>query len=149
MSEQQFLFRFRDGQKYMDSWPVRKELAPIFPEQRVIKTTRFAITVMPAVAVISILTQMVFENYGAIPQAIVMALFALSLPLQGFWWLGNRSNTQLPPALASWYRELHQKIAESGMALEPARKNPRYKELAKILNKAFKLLDKNALERWF
>ena len=39
MSENGFLFRFRDGQTYMVAWPERKELAPIFPEQRVIKAT--------------------------------------------------------------------------------------------------------------
>ncbi|WCE30598.1 terminus macrodomain insulation protein YfbV [Vibrio sp. SCSIO 43137] len=139
----------RDGQKYMDTWPMRKELSPIFPEQRVIKATRFGIKVMPAVAAISILFQMSFHNEQAMPQAVVIALFAISLPLQGMWWLGNRANTQLPPALAGWYRELHQKIIESGFALEPVKSKPRYKELANILNRAFRQLDKRALERWF
>ncbi|MEJ3599417.1 terminus macrodomain insulation protein YfbV [Vibrio vulnificus] len=139
----------RDGQKYMDTWPMRKELSAIFPEQRIIKATRFGIKVMPAIAAISVLTQMAFNNYQALPQAIVMALFALSLPLQGIWWLGHRSNTQLPPALATWYRELHQKIVESGSALEPLKSRPRYKELAHTLNRAFRHLDKSALERWF
>ncbi|MDG3087572.1 terminus macrodomain insulation protein YfbV [Vibrio hannami] len=140
---------FRDGQKYMDIWPQRKELSPIFPENRIIKATRFGVKVMPAVAAISILIQMSFQNYHAMPQAIVVALFAISLPLQGMWWLGNRSNTKLPPALAGWYHELHQKILESGYALEPAKPRPRYKELAVILNRAFRQLDRNALERWF
>ncbi|KYN24962.1 hypothetical protein AUQ44_03890 [Vibrio cidicii] len=139
----------RDGQKYMDIWPMRKELNAIFPDQRIIKATRFGVKVMPAIAAISLLTQMAFDNYQALPQAIVVALFALSMPLQGMWWLGNRSNTQLPPALASWYRELHQKIVETGFALEPLKSRPRYKELAQILNRAFRQLDKNALERWF
>lgn len=143
------IHRLQDGQKYMDSWPMRKELSPIFPEHRIIKATRFGIKVMPAVAVISILTQMSFQNMQAMPQAIVMALFAISLPLQGMWWLGSRSNTKLPPALAGWYHELHQKILESGFALEPAKRKPRYKELAVILNRAFRQLDKSALERWF
>ncbi|EOU2461567.1 terminus macrodomain insulation protein YfbV [Vibrio navarrensis] len=139
----------RDGQKYMDIWPMRKELNAIFPDQRIIKATRFGVKVMPAIAAISLLTQMAFDNYQALPQAIVVALFALSMPLQGMWWLGNRSNTQLPPALASWYRELHQKIVETGFALEPLKSRPRYKELAQILNRAFRQLDKSALERWF
>ncbi len=104
---------------------------------------------MPAVAAISVLTQMAFNNYDALPQAIVVALFAISMPLQGMWWLGSRSNTKLPPALASWYRELHQKITETGFALEPAKARPRYKELAVILNRAFRQLDKTSLERWF
>lgn len=144
-----WIHSFRAGQKYMETWPLRKELSPIFPENRVIKATRFGVKVMPAVAAISILLQMSFNNYQAMPQAIVVALFAISLPLQGMWWLGNRSNTQLPPALAGWYRELHQKIIEAGYALEPVKAKPRYKELALILNRAFRQLDRGALERWF
>ena len=139
----------KDGQNYMEIWPVRKELSAIFPEQRIIKATRFGIKVMPVVAAISVLTQMAFNNYHALPQSIVVALFAISLPLQGIWWLGARSNTKLPPSLASWYRELHQKIVETGFALEPVKARPRYKELAIILNRAFRQLDKSSLERWF
>ena len=139
----------KDGQKYMDTWPMRKELNLLFPEQRIIKATRFGIKVMPAVAAISVLTQMTFHNVQAMPLSIIIALFAISLPLQGIWWLGNRANTQLPPALASWYRELYQKIVETGFALEPIKSQPRYKELAMVLNRAFRQLDKAALERWF
>jgi uncharacterized protein len=139
----------RDGQKYMDTWPMRKELSLLFPEQRIIKATRFGIKVMPGVAAISVLTQMAFNNVSDLPQAIVIALFAISLPLQGIWWLGNRANTDLPPSLAGWYRELYDKITESGCSLEPVKARPRYKELAFILNRAFRQLDKSALERWF
>ncbi|MGL6257888.1 terminus macrodomain insulation protein YfbV [Vibrio sp. WXL103] len=144
-----FIHSMKDGQQYMDIWPMRKELNPLFPEARVIKATKFAIKVMPAVAAIAVLTQMAFDNASAMPQAIVVALFAISLPLQGMWWLGNRANTQLPPALAAWYRELHQKVLDSGFALEPIKRKPRYKELASVLNRAFRQLDKTALERWF
>lgn len=143
------LHSLKDGQRYMDTWPMRKELTALFPEQRIIKATKFAVRVMPAIAAISVLTQMAFNNTGAMPQAIVVALFAISLPLQGMWWLGNRANTTLPPSLASWYRELHDKITESGFAMEPLKSRPRYKELAQVLNRAFKLLDRTSLERWF
>jgi len=139
----------KDGQKYMQMWPMRKELNLLFPESRIIKATRFGIKVMPAVAAISVLTQMSFHNVQAMPQAVVVALFAISLPLQGIWWLGNRANTQLPPALASWYREIYEKVVESGSALEPLKAKPRYKELAMVLNRAFRQLDKTALDRWF
>ncbi len=150
MSNKSELIRnLRYGQKYMEIWPMRKELSPIFPEHRIIKATRFGIKVMPAVAVISILVQMIFQNMQAMPQTVVVALFAISLPLQGIWWLGHRSNTVLPPALAGWYHELRQKIQESGFALESAKPNPRYKELAMTLDRAFRQLDRTALERWF
>jgi len=143
------IHNLRNGQKYMETWPMRKELSAIFPEHRIIKATRFGIKVMPAVAAISLLVQMNFHNMQVMPQAVIIALFAISLPVQGIWWLGNRSSTKLPPALAGWYRELHQKILESGFALEPMKSKPRYKELAVLLNRAFRQLDKSALERWF
>ncbi len=140
---------FRYGQDYMSVWPLRKELAPLFPENRYIKATQFAIRVMPAVAVMSVLAQMAFNNYDALPQAMVMALFALSMPLQGLYWLGKRSDTRLPPSLAGWYRELHEKIISEGYALQPLKAQPRYRELAMVLNRAFKQLDRSSLQRWF
>ncbi|MFD2179348.1 terminus macrodomain insulation protein YfbV [Veronia pacifica] len=149
MSNKTMWTSLRDGQKYMDEWPLRKELAPMFPENRIIKATRFAVRVMPPVAVICILMQMVFNNHSGLPQAMIVALFALSLPLQGLWWLGRRRDTQLPPALAGWYRDLHEKITSEGGALQPIKSRPRYKELAVTLNRAFKQLDKGSLDRWF
>ncbi|KLV05328.1 MULTISPECIES: terminus macrodomain insulation protein YfbV [Photobacterium] len=150
MSQQNSIWRaFRHGQDYMAVWPIRKELAILFPEQRYIKATRFAMRVMPAVAVMSVLSQMAFNNYQALPQAIAVALFALSMPLQGLWWLGKRSRTVLPPSLAGWYREIYDKIVSEGYALQPPKSQPRYLELAQVLDRAFKQLDKGALERWF
>ncbi|WP_036826551.1 terminus macrodomain insulation protein YfbV, partial [Photobacterium sanctipauli] len=98
---------------------------------------------------LSVLSQMAFDNYDALPQAIAVAFFALSMPLQGLWWLGKRSRTNLPPSLATWYREIHDKIVSEGYALQPVKSHPRYLELAQVLNRAFKQLDKGALERWF
>jgi uncharacterized protein len=140
---------FQNGQQYMATWPMRKELAAIFPEQRYIKATKFATRVMPAVAVMSVLSQMAFNNYSALPQAMTVALFALTMPLQGLWWLGKRSRTTLPPSLAIWYREIYEKITSEGHAMQPLKKQPRYLELAEVLNRAFKQLDKTSLERWF
>lgn len=148
-TSQGLMSSLREGQRYMQSWPLKKELNPLFPEYRVIKATRFGIKVMPAVAALSLLSQLVFEHYMAFPQALVTALFALSLPLQGLWWLGRRSNTLLPPSLAHWYRELHEKVTDTGLALESVKSQPRYKELAKVLQRAFQHLDKTALDRWF
>lgn len=143
------LHNLKDGQRYMDLWPMRKELNLLFPEHRIIKATRFAIKVMPAVAAICILTQMSFYYHTALPQAVMTALFALSLPVQGMWWLGHRANSLLPASLANWCREIHHSMVEAGCALEPLSAQPRYKELAMVLNRAFRQLDKTTLERWF
>ncbi|RWX53471.1 terminus macrodomain insulation protein YfbV [Photobacterium chitinilyticum] len=150
MSQKKSIWQsFQNGQQYMATWPMRKELAMMFPEPRYIKATKFATRVMPAVAVMSVLSQMAFNNYDALPQAIAVAFFSLSMPLQGLWWLGKRSRTDLPPSLASWYREIHDKITSEGYALQPIKPRPRYLELAQVLNRAFKQLDKTSLERWF
>nr|WP_086941041.1 terminus macrodomain insulation protein YfbV [Thaumasiovibrio occultus] len=139
----------RKGQDYMAVWPMRKELGSLFPENRYITATRFGMRVMPAVAVLSVLTQMVFNNHIGLPLAMVVALFALSMPLQGLYWLGQRSETRLPPSLAGWYRELHEKVVSEGGAVQPLKTQPRYRELAHVLNRAFNQLDSAALKRWF
>ncbi|MDX1304307.1 terminus macrodomain insulation protein YfbV [Photobacterium sp.] len=149
MSQETIWQNFQNGQQYMATWPIRKELALMFPEPRYIKATKFATRVMPAIAVMSVLSQMAFNNYDALPQAIVVAFFALSMPLQGLWWLGKRSRTVLPPSLATWYREIYEKIKNEGYAMQPLKKQPRYLELAEVLNRAFQQLDKTSLERWF
>ena len=40
----------KDGQEYMKTWPLRKELYALFPDCRVVAATRFAIKVMPPLA---------------------------------------------------------------------------------------------------
>ncbi len=133
----------------MIKWAMRKELIPLFPENKVIHAIKFAVKVIPVIAVASILMQMAFNNYSGLPQAMTIALFALSIPLQGIWWLGIRRDTLLPPTLISWYRELHKNIMSKGEAIQPIRSRSRYQELAKILNYAFKQLDKSSLEYLF
>ncbi|KDM92960.1 terminus macrodomain insulation protein YfbV [Photobacterium galatheae] len=149
MNQTKIWKQVQHGQHYMSVWPMRKELAVLFPEQRYIKATKFAVRVMPAVAVMSVLSQMAFHNTSGLPLAMAVALFALSMPLQGLLWLGKRSRTDLPPSLANWYREIHGKILSEGYAMQPLKERPRYLELAMVLNRAFKQLDKASLERWF
>ncbi|MGL5007644.1 MAG: terminus macrodomain insulation protein YfbV [Plesiomonas sp.] len=128
----------RDGQTYMNLWPVEKRLAIIFPEPRIIKTTKFAQRFMPALAVFSVAWQMSVGGGDNMAIAVIVALFSLSLPLQGLWWLGKRANTRLPPSLTQWYRDIYHKMQAGGMALLPVAGNPRYQELADLLNRALK-----------
>lgn len=155
MSQVSFVSRFRSGQTYMKEWPMRKELAPMFPEVRVIKATGFGIKYMPAVAVVSLALQIsfygqaAFQEITALAPAIMVALFALSMPLQGLWWLGTRASTELTPGLVAWYHELYEKIAQTGQAQEPAPSKLTYLDLAYLLKRAFKQLDRHDFERWF
>ncbi|MGL5289242.1 MAG: terminus macrodomain insulation protein YfbV [Aeromonas sp.] len=136
--------KLQQGRHYMSLWPCRPELNPMFPENRVIKATEFAIKVIPALAVLSVMLQFQFGALHYWPSTITTVLFLLSLPLQGYYWLGQRANTPLPPSLANWYREINGKMNEQGgrRQLVP---HPRYEELAETLKAAFKQLDKSFL----
>lgn len=133
------------GRRYLAVWPRRAELNSLFPENRVIHAIEFGARVLPPVVVICIMLQYQFGDGLYWPSVITTVLFMLSLPLQGYYWLGRRAVTPLPPSLASWYREINGRMSEQG---GPARRlvaNPRYQELAETLRAAFDQLDKSFL----
>ncbi|MDY6884639.1 MAG: terminus macrodomain insulation protein YfbV [Pseudomonadota bacterium] len=139
----------KNGQQYMKTWPVRKELYAFFPECRVVAATKFAIKTMPPVAMVS--CALLFQNLGAdyLPQTIAIGAFFLSLPMQGLLWLGHRSDQYLPPQLKSWYQEIHAKMRSQGVSIASAKAKPKYKELAQLLKTAFDDLDSVFTKHWF
>ncbi|MEL3627571.1 terminus macrodomain insulation protein YfbV, partial [Escherichia coli] len=102
-----FFSLFRRGQHYSKTWPLEKRLAPVFVENRVIKMTCYAIRFMPPIAVFTLCWQIALG--GQLGPAVATALFALSLPMQGLWWLGKRSVTPLPPAILNWFYDVRGK----------------------------------------
>ncbi|MCC2604556.1 terminus macrodomain insulation protein YfbV [Planctobacterium marinum] len=132
----------RDGQEYMKVWPRQKQLFSLFPDGKVVLATEFAIKVMPPAAVIAAASLINIHGAEYAPQAIAIAAFFMSLPLQGLMWLGHRSKQSLPPAIKGWYQEIHTKMRQQGCELQSAKARPRYKELAQLLKTAFEELDK-------
>ncbi|MBY4839493.1 DUF412 domain-containing protein [Pantoea sp. DY-15] len=135
---------FQRGQRYMKTWPADKRLAPVFPENRVVNATRFAIRFMPPLAIFTLTWQIAMG--GQLGPAIATALFACSLPMQGLWWLGKRSVTPLPPTLLQWFHEVRSKLQEAGQAIAPVDGKPTYQSLADVLKRAFKQLDRTFLD---
>lgn len=131
----------REGKIYMDSWPMQRQLYSLFPESRIIAATKFGIQTMPAIAVMTVALQLHYLGVEFLPQALAIGIFFFSLPVQGLIWLGNRSSQPLPPAIKGWYLDIYRKMQEQGCALEKIPQTPRFKELAKLLNTAFKQLD--------
>ncbi|AXW88471.1 hypothetical protein AU509_00765 [Lonsdalea britannica] len=134
----------RLGQHYMKTWPADKRLAPVFPENRVVRTTLFAIRFMPPLAVFTLSWQVALG--GQLGPVVATALFALSLPMQGLWWLGRRAITPLPPSLLQWFHDIRQRLLDAGLALAPLEEKPTYQMLADVLKRAFKQLDKAFLD---
>lgn len=139
----------KDGQQYMDTWPMQKPLFALFPECRVIAATKFAIRVMPALAVLSVAVQLQMLGMEYVAQAIAIGVFFISLPVQGLIWLGYRSQQPLPPAIKVWYNDIYQKMRQQGYELHHGLANPKFLQLALLLKKAFQDVDKAFTARWF
>ncbi|WP_445497843.1 terminus macrodomain insulation protein YfbV [Photorhabdus sp. SF281] len=136
--------KMRLGQQYMKTWPIEKQLAPMFPENRIIKATRFGIRFMPPLAIFTLTWQIALG--GQLGPAVATALFACSLPMQGLWWLGKRASTPLPATLLKWFHEIRDKFVEAGIAMAPVQQTPTYQSLAELLKRAFKQLDRSFLD---
>jgi uncharacterized protein len=137
------------GLQYSRDWPVVPELNALFPENKVIRMTVFAQKALPVVAVSGALVQ--FNQLGAeqLPLILTMMLFILSMPFQGWYWLGKRSQTELPPALSGWYSDIKQKMQAQGVQIATPQHKARYADLALLLKQAFRQLDKTFIRDWF
>ncbi len=126
----------------MKIWPMEKQLFGLFPECRIITATKFGMQVMPPIAIMMVALQLHYLGSAFLAQALTMGIFFFSLPLQGLYWLGSRSNQPLPPGMHAWYKDIYLKMQQQGCALESLTPKPRFKELAKLLRTAFKELDR-------
>lgn len=110
----------------------------IFPENRVIKATKFAQKMMPFIAVFAVVWQQIYARADttALTAAILTAVFALCLPLQGLYWLGRRANTDLSPQSAVNFYRICEKLKQAEINLSSIPKVPKYMDLAEVLNKA-------------
>ena len=135
----------KNGQHYLKSWPLEIKLGAIFPENRVIKTTIFAQRFMPFLAVFSIVWQQFYArtDYMALAVAVLTALFALCLPLQGLYWLGTRAQCKLPSQSAVAFLRIFEFLKEKNESLPNFPRDPTYQDLAVLLNIARKKLDSN------
>ncbi len=130
------------GQSYAKAWPQNKALAVIFPEQRIIKMTNFALATAPPLAALNVVVQVNYFGTSFLPQALASSLFYLMLPVQGLFWLGKRAQTELPPRLLSWYKEIEEKMRSQGHSPGSVVSQPKYSELANLLDQVFKKMDK-------
>jgi len=125
------------GKKYMTLMPVRAELAQYFRDYSAIHISRFVCRYFPALAAIIFITQISLGSLSVLPQAVVYALFILSMPVQALVMLGVKADKVLPPSLSSWYKEGVAKINEQGGNVTLLMAKPRYIDLAHLLNLSY------------
>lgn len=131
-----FTQTLKNGHEYAALWPNQPELDVLFPEQRVIVFMTWCKTLIPALITITTCLQMQWGNQESWPSIVGSFIFAFSLPLQGYLWLGMRASTSLPPHLNRWYREINSKMGGS------ASHKPSYFDLAATLRQAYEQLDR-------
>lgn len=132
------------GQRYMAIWPKEQILGMIFPEVRICRYTGFAMKIMPLAVVVILSWQWLMQAQLSI--SVATALFALSLPLQGLWWLGKRAMSPLPASLLGWYHSVREKLATAGKVTATPVAPVTYYQLAELLGQAFRQLDDTFLD---
>ncbi len=130
----------------MKTWPMVRQLSFFFPEYRVVRATSLAIRLMPPLAVLAAGSQLYIDGWTALPQAITIGLFFISLPLQGLLWLGWRAKHPLPLTLFDWCNNLSTKLQGMGVSCSPLGAKACYQDMAVILKIAFERLDSSYWE---
>ncbi len=140
--QQDLITTLRAGVDYSKAWPLVNELNSIFPENQIIRLTRFGQQVLPGLSVFSLLVQLNWLGQDYLAQALASALFLLLLPFQGWYWLGRRASSALPPAMLNWYLDIADKLRSSGVNVSHPPAKPCYADLASLLQQAVTQLDK-------
>ena len=139
-----FLSTLKQGQIYLQTWPLEAKLGIIFPENRIIKATKFAQKFMPFMAVFAVVWQQLYAKMDltALAIAILTALCALVMPLQGLYWLGKRAKSPLEPQSSQWFYEISERLRKQHESSPTMQDKPTYQHLAEVLQKAQQKLDK-------
>lgn len=96
------------GQNYMQICPQDQQLAFSFSEIKIIRYVRLAMRYVPPLIVFLIFWQ--YFLHAELAVIMIAMLFAISLPVQGLFWLGKRAQSPLPLNLLAWYAHLKQKL---------------------------------------
>ncbi|AHG86690.1 terminus macrodomain insulation protein YfbV [Bibersteinia trehalosi] len=126
------------GQRYMNTFPNQKKLNLFMPDYRLIRLVKFAGKAMPAFACFAVCWQYFFPDpeQSTFASAFLTALFALSIPFQGLYWLGKRAKSPLPLPLLEWYETLRQKLNSEIKQQIADQTMPSYQDFANLLNLA-------------
>lgn len=140
-----FFSTLKQGQIYLQTWPLEAKLGIIFPENRIIKATKFAQRFMPFMAAFSVLWQQLYAkaDLTAFSLAILTALCALAIPFQGLYWLGKRAKSPLEPQSSQWFYEISERLRKQHESLPIVQDRPTYQHLAEVLRKAQQKLIKH------
>lgn len=116
----------------------------MFSQTKAIRLTELAMTVAPAIAVITAWLQLTYLGFESLNTALAMSLLILSIPFHGYFLLGKQAEQRLPIGLKSWYKEIEQQLKENQVDLAKVKQSKQaksnkltYMDLAKLLKVLF------------
>lgn len=129
---------FEAGQRYLNTFPNQKKLANFLPDYHIIRLVKFSAKVMPAFACFTLVWQYFFSDptQAILANAVITAIFAISIPFQGLYWLGKRARSPLPLSLLEWYESLRLKLINAQIKLEKEQSIPSFQDFANLLKLA-------------
>lgn len=133
-----FFELLKQGDHYLKSWPKQSCLYSLFIDSKVVCYTQLLIKLFPAFIILIVGLYMLLPTYFSWPQTATFMLFLIGLPVHCFLWLGKRSQQLLSPSLFNWYVEISEVLDAQKKANQVMMKNPRFIDLANLLNRGFK-----------
>lgn len=129
---------FEAGQRYLNTLPNQKKLANFMPDYHIIRLVKFSSKAMPAFACFALVWQYFFANptQSILANAVLTAIFAISIPFQGLYWLGKRAKSPLSLSLLEWYESLKQKLITAKVNVEEEQAMPSFQDFANLLKLA-------------
>lgn len=129
---------FDAGQRYLNTLPNQKKLANFMPDYHIIRLVKFSSKVMPAFACFALVWQYFFADptQSILANSVLTAVFAISIPFQGLYWLGKRARSPLSLSLLEWYESLRQKLISAQVKLEETQAVPSFQDFANLLKLA-------------
>lgn len=132
------LMLFNAGQRYLNTLPNQKKLANFMPDYHIIRLVKFSSKAMPAFACFAIVWQYFFTDptQSILANSVLTAIFAISIPFQGLYWLGKRARSPLSLSLFQWYETLRQKLITAQVKIEDEQAVPSFQDFANLLKLA-------------
>lgn len=133
-----FFDTLKQGDDYLKVWPKQNCLYSLFVDCKMICYTQLIIKLFPIFIVLVVSLYMIWPLYFTWANAATLILFLIGLPVHCFLWLGNRSQQALSPTLFTWYMDIHEALKGNQQRLGVMPNNPKFIDLAKLLNRGFK-----------
>jgi len=133
-----FFERLKQGDHYLKICPKQTCLYSLLIDSKVVCYTQLLIKLFPIFILFVTSLYIIWPIYFSWANTATFILFLIGLPVHSLLWLGNRSQQFLSPSLFTWYVEIDDVLSGEKSKSQALSSQPRFIDLANLLNKGFK-----------